>query len=244
MDKTNPSVSEIKAVYDRAYRHPGIMGTHFDTEYSQVTKETLLARIEEAPNRCLLDLGTGDGDLWEFVSPDVERHGLDISATGVRRAVDRFPDVDGVVGIGEHLPYEDDTFGMVVAADTLEHTIDLESSVKEIHRVLVPGGLLAFSVPAPDSLRKWGWNRLVLDRAGPRMILSLAAVVIRRAMLFGRPDFQPIDRDLDMATWRRIVTAAGFEIFESAAWPTAPYEPIVYLLTARAVSEAEATNSE
>lgn len=35
-------VAEVKSIYDKAYGHPGIMGTHFDEEYSRVTKSRLL----------------------------------------------------------------------------------------------------------------------------------------------------------------------------------------------------------
>jgi ubiquinone/menaquinone biosynthesis C-methylase UbiE len=225
---------EIKSIYDRAYGERGLMGTHFDREYSSATKSTLISYCEAAPNPRLLDVGTGDGDLWEFVDSSKERYGIDISEVGVKTAVSRFAGVHGSVGVAEHLPYPDRFFGAVVAADTLEHTIDLDASLVEIRRVLAPGGLFAFSVPAPDSLRKWGYNNFVRQRPQIGKAVRLAGLVLKRTLMFGRADFQPIDRDMSLEEWAATIEQAGFELGAREKWPTAPYLPIVYLMFARA----------
>ena len=227
-----PSVSSVRSVYNRAYAEPGLMGTHLDAEYSQVTKETLLGFCRDAPGDDLLDLGTGDGDLGAFIESRWRWHGVDVSDQGVSRAKARFPGLFGLVGTAEHLPFRDSQFAAVVAADTLEHTFDLAASLAEVWRVLEPAGVLAFSVPTPNSLRRWGYNRLLRDRPSLPLIWNLIRVVSRRVQLFGRPDFQPIDRDLGVDTWRELVTAAGFRETAFTAWPSAPYLPIVYLLSA------------
>lgn len=235
---SGPSVGEVKRIYDKAYAHPGLMGTHFDEEYSRVTKEALLADFDAAPSADLLDLGMGDGDLWTYAPGPARGYGLDISETGVRRAVARFPEVRGTVGVLERLPYADASFGMVVAADTMEHAFDPLGAFAEVRRVLRPGGVFAFSVPTPDSLRKWGYNRIVLERPSPRMLLALTTVVAKRALLFGRPDFQPIDLDLDVQSWRDMATGAGFRVLEARAWPAPPYRALTWLIRARALSGA------
>ena len=75
----NTSVYAIQAIYDKAYSHPGLMGTHLDRDYSRFTKTTLLDFCRGAPNRRLLDLG-----------PEPERctgrgRSLDADLTGPRR---------------------------------------------------------------------------------------------------------------------------------------------------------------
>ncbi len=54
----------------------------------------------------------------------------------------------------ERLPFADDAFDAVVAADVLEHVPDLPAVVRELSRVLVPGGSLAF-----DTINRtvWAW---------------------------------------------------------------------------------------
>ncbi|MCI0608131.1 MAG: class I SAM-dependent methyltransferase [Anaerolineae bacterium] len=47
-----------------------------------------------------------------------------------------------VRGFAEFLPWEDNTFDVVIAATSLDHTIDLKLALSEIRRVLKPGGYL------------------------------------------------------------------------------------------------------
>lgn len=226
---TTLSTAEVQAIYDKAYTTPGLMGTHLDGEYSRVTKTALLDFCRAAPNQRLLDLGTGDGDLWAFAAPSLEWHAVDISQVGVARAQTRFGRLRPAVAIAEHLPYPNNFFGAIIAADTMEHVFDLRQSLGEIRRVLAPGGHFALSVPAPKSLQTWAKNRLLRQRPDPLLFLRLVRTVLKRRRLFGKAAFQPIDRDLSLAHWRELLQNQGFQVQQSAIWPVTPLEPIVYL---------------
>jgi SAM-dependent methyltransferase len=56
------------------------------------------------------------------------------------------------------LSYDDDSFDMVVTSDTLEHVPDVDRALREIFRVLRPGGAHVFSVPVV-------WDRPTRQRA-------------------------------------------------------------------------------
>lgn len=227
---TTLSTAEVQAIYDKAYTTPGLMGTHLDSEYSRVTKTALLDFCRSAPNQRLLDLGTGDGDLWAFAAPGLEWHAIDISQVGVARAQSRFARLRPAVAIAEHLPYPDNFFGAIVAADTMEHVFDLKQTLHEIRRVLAPGGHFALSAPAPNSLQTWAKNRFLRQSPNPRLFLRLLRTVFTRQRLFGKAAFQPIDRDLSLPHWHTLLQNQGFHIQGSSLWPVAPLEPIVYLL--------------
>lgn len=233
MNNPEISVSHVKAIYDKAYANPGLMGTHLDYEYSQVTKTSLLEMCTDASPQRILDVGTGDGDLWEFAPLDWGWHAIDISPIGVRRTVDRFSAVRGVAGIAENLPYPDKYFGAVVAADTIEHVFDIPATLREIARVLVSGGRFALSVPTPNSLPKWAYNRFLGERPSPILFAKLVYTIVRRTLLFGQPTFQPIDRDLSIEQWQQYLLNAGFVIEKTIAWPHPPLKPIVYLIGTR-----------
>lgn len=51
-------------------------------------------------------------------------------------------------GDGVHLPFPDDTFDRIIAAEVLEHIPDDAGAIAELHRVLKPGGTLAVTIPA------------------------------------------------------------------------------------------------
>lgn len=56
-------------------------------------------------------------------------------------------DVDFLLGEGLKLPFADASFDRVICAETLEHVPDDRALVRELVRVLKPGGTMAVSVP-------------------------------------------------------------------------------------------------
>ena len=54
-------------------------------------------------------------------------------------------DVDGRVADAERIPYDDDTFDLVVGHAVLHHIPDVELSFREVVRVLKPGGRFVFA---------------------------------------------------------------------------------------------------
>lgn len=58
------------------------------------------------------------------------------------------------VGVGEDMPYEDARFDAVVCVDVLEHVSDLDQVVREVARVLRPGGLFLFDTINRNPLSK------------------------------------------------------------------------------------------
>ena len=46
-----------------------------------------------------------------------------------------------------NLSNKDSTFDLVLTSETLEHVPDIDRALREIHRVLKPGGLHVFTVP-------------------------------------------------------------------------------------------------
>jgi SAM-dependent methyltransferase len=50
-----------------------------------------------------------------------------------------------VAGSAESIPYDDGAFDVVHASSVIEHVLDLEAALAEIHRVLKPGGVFWFS---------------------------------------------------------------------------------------------------
>lgn len=86
----------------------------------------------------LLDAGCGNKPFESWYGPLVKRSiGIDV-APGSR--------VD-VFGLADALPFADATFDTVLCTEVLEHVEDAERAVKEIFRVLLPGGHALVTVP-------------------------------------------------------------------------------------------------
>jgi len=84
-----------------------------------------------APRERLLDIGCGDGYFIQR-SKCTERYGLD------KRTGDE---------VGDSLQFPDSHFDYVVMLAVIEHIDDPAALLKEIHRVLKPGGCFVFTTP-------------------------------------------------------------------------------------------------
>ncbi|MCE0761784.1 class I SAM-dependent methyltransferase [Pseudonocardia kujensis] len=99
----------------------------------------------------LLDLGCGAAWLGEHYE---DYTGLDASGDAVEAAAER--GITVIQGsVEERLPFEDATFDGVIAKDLLEHVERPGEVVREINRVLRPGGRVFAS--SPDA-QKWVWD--------------------------------------------------------------------------------------
>jgi SAM-dependent methyltransferase len=94
------------------------------------------------------------------------------------------------------LPFADASFDLVAALDVLEHLDDHVAAVRELRRVLLPGGALVIFVPALRLL--WGvqdevsHHRRRYGRAELRALLAGAELQIERLTFFNTLLFPPI----------------------------------------------------
>ena len=97
--------------------------------------------------RCL-DVGCGSGNSYasELVRRAGSYMGVDISAHAVEAAQGAGLDAQ-VVPDAADLPFDDESFDLVVCVEVLEHLFAPHEAVAAIHRVLRPGGRLVASAP-------------------------------------------------------------------------------------------------
>jgi len=93
----------------------------------------------------VLEIGCGIGtDGAQFARAGAEYTGIDLTPAAVELARKRF-DLSGLKGEfrvadAERLDFPDDTFDLVYSHGVLHHTPDTEGAIREVHRVLKPGG--------------------------------------------------------------------------------------------------------
>jgi SAM-dependent methyltransferase len=110
-------------------------------------------------NATLLDVGCGTGKGQESFGKFGTVYGVDFSQDGLEFCASR-----GLTKIAradaQQLPIKSDSFDAVVTLDTIEHIPDDHAAMKEIMRVLKPGGLVLINVPAYQWL--WGPHDVAL----------------------------------------------------------------------------------
>jgi SAM-dependent methyltransferase len=113
----------------------------------QVIVDLLMRHLSGASRARLLDLGCGTGGNIEALADLGDVIGIELDPSAVALARTR----RGAMycrASGTALPFAAGSFDAVVASDVLEHIAEDRSAVAEISRVLRPGGVLAFTVPA------------------------------------------------------------------------------------------------
>ncbi len=70
------------------------------------------------------------------------------------------------VGSLTALPFEDNSYDMIICSEVVEHIKDDTAAVRELSRVLKPGGKLIFSVPHDSTINQKTYGRFAHERPG------------------------------------------------------------------------------
>ena len=108
------------------------------------------------PDARVIDIGCGTGATLRWLAPNArESVGVDVSIEGLAVARETAPGSRLAVASAAGLPFADKTMDIVVSTDVLQHlrTEDRQAALREMHRVLVPGGRILVRTNA-KSLRK------------------------------------------------------------------------------------------
>ncbi len=119
----------------------------------------LEAEAARAGGLRVLDVGCGIKPYLPFFEPHVAEYvGVDVADSGA--------ELEGTV---EEIPVPDGSFELVLCTQTLEHASDPGRAVRELRRVVAPGGRVLASThgvqvyhPNPDDL--WRWTHAGLER--------------------------------------------------------------------------------
>jgi ubiquinone/menaquinone biosynthesis C-methylase UbiE len=148
----------MKQYFLSQFSHPrGIVGSPVGVIMAYENRERIawtLSQLDLQPDDHILEIGFGPGlgvEQAAEMATDGFVAGVDISGTMVQQASWRNTRgiTDGRIELQQgtvlDLPYERDTFDIVFAINSLHHWPDSAGGLREIRRVLKPGGLIAIT---------------------------------------------------------------------------------------------------
>lgn len=137
-------IERIKQFNTRQQFMPSFLGVFFNATY--LNRRTIYQSIlknKANMSGVLLDFGCGS-KLYEPIFDTTKHIGVDLEVneghSNPTDKVDFFYD-------GKKLPFEDHYFDSVFSSEVFEHVFNLEDIIREITRVLKPGGNLMITIP-------------------------------------------------------------------------------------------------
>jgi SAM-dependent methyltransferase len=141
--------------------------------------------------------------------PECRIFGLDQSRVAVQSVQEAMPAAHLAAGDIYHLPYPEASFDVCFLMETIEHLTDPMPALREVHRVLAPGGTLYVSFPNFLNL-PWLAVRILAER-------------------FNRPNWivlQPVDKIYTVPKVKRLIAETGFVFQAGIGSNYAP--PVLY----------------
>jgi demethylmenaquinone methyltransferase / 2-methoxy-6-polyprenyl-1,4-benzoquinol methylase len=135
----------IAPVYDAMNR---VMTAGLDQRWRAATVQETVRPRDRVLDACC---GTGDLALAAQAAGAAYVVGVDFSERMLERARRKAPDLEWVQADVLALPFEDASFDVAVVGFGIRNVEDLDAGIRELRRVLRPGGRLGSAVPGGDA---------------------------------------------------------------------------------------------
>lgn len=167
-----PLFDNYNTKYDRVIEQSiGFLPTSHDF-YLKAKVDLFIQRLQfhfDSINSCsVLDFGCGIGKLDHLLQPHLgQLSGLDISSQSIETASKLNPLVNYSSYDGNVVPYHDDAFDAIIVSCVMHHISkdNRLQTLKEIYRLLKPGGIIAIFEHNPiNPLTQWVVMRCEFDK--------------------------------------------------------------------------------
>lgn len=141
----------------------------------------LLVQELQDPPRCIIDVGCGTGRLLRAASvrwPEAQLFGVDPAEQMVSEAIRLNPNATFKLAPAESLPFSDQTADLVLTSLSFHHWANQTKGLREIVRVLRPGGLFCLADHAMLLLKLFGEK--VKSRNQIRALMIGAGLAVRK----------------------------------------------------------------
>ncbi|MEE8165360.1 MAG: ubiquinone/menaquinone biosynthesis methyltransferase, partial [Myxococcota bacterium] len=159
----------VREMFDRIAPRYDALNRVISVGLDQRWRRRALEKIGVGPGDRVLDLACGTGDFCELARRRGARViGIDFALQMLRQGRARGRDFNSVQGDAEWLPFRSASVEVVTCGFALRNFVSLEAVLKEIARVVKPGGRIALlDVDRPQWPPVRAAHSLYFDRIGP-----------------------------------------------------------------------------
>jgi len=204
-----------------SYGHIEIGGTDTAQPRSVEARLRLIDALVPLAGKRVLDGGCGAGGYVRALRErGIDAHGVEYDARKVELYRASAPEPDRVqVGDLAALPFPTASFEVVILNEVLEHVPDEPAALREVGRILRPGGALV--VLSPNRLYPFETHGVIRRRTGAFVPLARTLFVPYVPVRLGKRVFDYPARNYWPHELRRLVSEAGFSIVDTAyLWQT------------------------
>jgi glycogen(starch) synthase len=195
-----------RRIYERGYRRYFRADDPRDPfhELYERKRGAVLAAIPDSPRLRILDVGGGYGRIAGALSRHHDVVLCDLSPDMLEEAARRWPSLEVVRADARSLPFDDESFDLVLAIDLVTHLQSLREGVNELARVVRPGGRVLM-----DTTNRSPWWPL----AYPRYV-GFRPMRLLRTMAAGGvlPEWRTLVRHDRPQSVRAALAAAGLAL--------------------------------
>ena len=134
---------EVAAMFDEVAKNYDLANDLLSLGSSRIWRKKVAKLVDPKPGQSILDLAAGTGSSSAaFVKPGVKVVAADFSEGMLEVGRQRHPGIDFVFADATKLPFKDQEFDTVTISFGLRNVENTEVALKEMLRVLKPGGKL------------------------------------------------------------------------------------------------------
>ncbi len=207
---------KVTAVFESVAGKYDVMNDVMSFGMHRLWKRQFIHLANIRPHFQILDLAAGTGDISTLIVPKLDKQGSVILCDpngamleeGRRRMVDKglLNNVRYVQAMGENLPFPDDHFDRVMIAFGLRNFTDKSKALREIFKLLKPGGqLLVLEFSKPQK-----WMQDIYDAYSFKFLPRMGEIIAKDADSY-QYLAESIRKHPDQETLRSMIETAGFE---------------------------------
>lgn len=142
------------------YYQEGVSKNLFQKIWHSTKLQLAKKVISRKAHKKALDIGCASGYMVSEIAnsfPDIKFWGVDVYDKAIDYAKAHYPNINFSVAAAEKLPFQDNSFDLVICYETIEHVENPLMSLKEIKRVMSEDGVAIITMDSGNWLFRIVW---------------------------------------------------------------------------------------